>query len=153
MPITRSRGDRGYKEPGSGRTHAWPAFSKSLPKVGPLRAIDFKEPTDEDRKPVLQERRPDHRRSMGSSEGGTKRDLKAPEIDLDTGKPTKRGEYPLADVTYRELLDELAYDKFANLQPDVRDDILSFYSGFVFPPSGARLDKCVVHAGEKPGRS
>ena len=47
-------------------------------------------------------------------------DLQTPEIDLDTGKPTKRGEYPLADATYRELLDELADEQFAHLNEPLR---------------------------------
>ncbi len=76
-------------------------------------------------------------------------DLQAPNIDLDTGKPTQRGEYPLADATYRELLDELAYDHFNHMSDALRNNILEFYEGFSFPKPGTRIDKCVVQRWQK----
>ncbi len=76
-------------------------------------------------------------------------DLQTPNIDLDTGKPTKRGEYPLADATYRELLDELAYDHFSHMDDPLRNNILEFYEGFGFPKPGTRIDKCVAQRWQK----
>ena len=60
------------------------------------------------------------------------RDLKAGKLqlanmDFDTGKPTSPGEYQLTDETYAKLLDKLAKTKFAELKPDVRENILAFY--------------------------
>jgi hypothetical protein len=133
----------GYKQPGPG-AHFMAALFKVAPKVGPLRAINFKEPTTktEDLYFKSVDQTIDHYgKALHEVKEG---DLQTPEIDLDTGKPTKLGEYPLADATYRELLDELAYDHFAHINDALRQDILGFYEGFGFPPSGTRIDKCVA---------
>jgi len=133
----------GYKEPGPG-AHIMAGIFKVLPKVGPLRAIDFKEPTT--RTENLYFKSVDltidqYGEALHEVKSG---DLQTPEINLDTGKPTKRGEYPLADFTYRELLDELAYEQFAHLNEPLRQNILNYYAGFGFPPAGTRIDKCVA---------
>ncbi len=60
-----------------------------------------------------------------------------------------RGEYPLADATYRELLDDLAYDKFSHVDQSLRDNILNFYGGFGPLPPGTRLDRCSVERWRK----
>jgi hypothetical protein len=54
--------------------------------------------------------------------------------DLDTDKPTAQGEYELADETYAELLDKLAIRKFADVSPELRADILGFYSSWTKGP-------------------
>lgn len=117
---------------------------KVVPKVGPFRAIDFKEPTTKTENLYLKsvDRTIDqYGKALHEVKSG---DLQTPEINLDTGKPTKRGEYPLADATYRELLDELAYEQFAHLNQPLRENILTFYEGFGPPPEGTRIDKCVA---------
>src|SRR5262249_46464167 len=58
-------------------------------------------------------------------------------------------EYPLADVTYRELLDELANNNFTTVDDGLRDSILQFYEGYTFPKQDARLDKCVIERWRK----
>lgn len=40
---------------------------------------------------------------------------------------TQPGQYPLADVTYANLLDRLAKNKFADLTPELRAAVLDFY--------------------------
>ena len=52
--------------------------------------------------------------------------------DFDTGKPSARGEYELADETYAELLHRLADRKFAGLPDALRRNITAFYAG---PPN------------------
>ncbi len=138
----------GYQEPGPG-AHIMAIMFTVVPKVGPLRALDFKEPTakTEDLYFKSVDQTVDH---YGKAlQEVKKRDLQTPEINLDTGKPTRRGEYPLADASYRELLDELAYDNFSHLSAALLDDLLRFYDGFGFPPAGTRLDKCVVERWQK----
>ena len=122
---------------------------KVVPKVGPLRAIDFKEPTTKTENMYFKsvdQTIDQYGKALQEVKSG---DLQAPEMNLDTGKPTKRGEYPLADATYRELLDELAYEQFAHLNEPLRQNILNFYAGFGFPPAGTRIDKCVVQRWSK----
>jgi hypothetical protein len=138
----------GYKDPGPG-AYILAGIFKVLPKVGPLRAINFKEPTPktEDLYFKSVDQTID---SYGKALTEVKNnDLQTPNIDLDTGKPTMRGEYPLADATYRELLDELAYDNFNHMDEALRSNILEFYEGFGFPKPGMRIDKCVCQRWQK----
>ncbi len=133
----------GYQQPGAG-ARVMAIMFKVVPKVGPFRAIDFKEPTTKTENlyfKSVDQTIDQYRKALHEVKSG---DLQTPEINLDTGKPTKRGEYPLADATYRELLDELAYGQFAHLNQPLREDILRFYEGLGFPPQGTRIDKCVA---------
>jgi hypothetical protein len=117
---------------------------KVVPKVGPFRAIDFKEPTSKTEDLYF--------KSVDQTVSGygealkqvKNNELQTPEIDLDTGKPTKYGEYPLADVTYRELLDELAAKNFADMTPELRNSILNFYSEFDLQKLPQAPNKCVL---------
>ncbi len=52
----------------------------------------------------------------------------ASNLDADTGAATKRGEYGLADKTYSKLLRQLSKDHFACVTPELRENILGFYS-------------------------
>jgi len=52
---------------------------------------------------------------------------KLPNVDLDTGKSTERGEYSLADEAYAEWLHQLAEKRFATTSPEIRDELLRFY--------------------------
>jgi len=133
----------GYEKPGPG-AHMMAALFKVTPKVGPLRDIDFKEPTTRTENLYFKSVNQTVDQYGKALQEVKNKDLLAPDIDLDTGKPTKRGEYPLADATYRELLDQLAADHFANMDDALRENILKFYEGLGFPPPGTRIDKCVM---------
>jgi hypothetical protein len=47
--------------------------------------------------------------------------------DFDTGRPTREGEYSLADETYAKLLRDLAKKGFSGVTPELRANLLSFY--------------------------
>jgi hypothetical protein len=49
-------------------------------------------------------------------------------MDFDTGKPTRAGEYELCDKTYGEFLAKLADRKFQGVSHEVRADLLRFYA-------------------------
>jgi hypothetical protein len=49
-------------------------------------------------------------------------------VNLDTGRPTHGADYPLADETYAELLRRLEKRDFRDVSPDLRSNILDFYS-------------------------
>jgi Zinc dependent phospholipase C len=138
----------GYKEPGPG-AHVMAAMFKVVPKVGPLRTIDFKEPTPKTENLYFKSVDQTIDQYGKALQEVKNNDLQTPEINLDTGKPTKRGEYPLADATYRELLDGLANDNFSHMDKALRDNIVWFYDGFGFPAPKTRLDKCVVERWRK----
>ena len=138
----------GYKEPGPG-AHILAVMFKVVPKVGPLRAIDFKEPTQKTENLYFKSVDQTVAQYTAALHQVHDKDLQAPEINLDTGKPTERGAYPLADSTYRQLLDNLAYGNFNHMTEGLQTDILRFYDGFGFPKAGTRLDNCVVQRWRK----
>ena len=51
-----------------------------------------------------------------------------PNADLDSGQATKAAEYSLADDTYAKLLGQLSNHKFDGTTPELRANILDFYS-------------------------
>jgi hypothetical protein len=55
-------------------------------------------------------------------------DLVLPNCDLDTGQATRPAEYPLTDDAYAKLLAQLSERKFDRTSPELRDNILQFYS-------------------------
>jgi hypothetical protein len=101
---------------------------KIVPKIGPFRALSFKPPSPQMEMYFLQS-------LMLTTQGYDKQlmqiklhDVMIPNQDIDTGEPTKFGEYALADKTYAELLDKLANRKFKDVSTSLRDAILRFYA-------------------------
>ena len=131
---------KGYRRPGFG-TRLLAFFLKFVPKVGPFKALDFKIPsrktedlyiasvvlTVEDYKKLLHE----------SSEGT----LQLTNKDFDTGRDTRAGEYALTDKAYAHLLHQLAEHNFENIAPELRNNILAFYSDPAAPIATKKKDK------------
>jgi hypothetical protein len=116
-----------YEKPSvANKVTAW--MLRVVPKVGPFKALSFKPPTPEAEQMFIRsfdatlER---YRRMLAHASGG-KLDLE--NTDFDTGKPTRAGEYRLADETYAKLLDKLASNHFQNAAPELRENILAFYA-------------------------
>ena len=59
--------------------------------------------------------------------------LNFPDTDFDTGRKTAAAEYPLADVTYARLVQDLSKNNFAQMTPELRSNILDFYSNLNAP--------------------
>jgi len=100
---------------------------KILPKVGPLRAVDPKPPTPATEKMYLASVArtvASYRKELHLAE---EQRLALPDDDLDTGRPTRPGEYKLADRAYARLLKQLVRNRFAGLQPELRQNILNYY--------------------------
>ena len=53
--------------------------------------------------------------------------------DFDTGKETKAAEYSLTDESYAKLLGRLTARKFDLTSPELRDNILKFYTDLSLP--------------------
>ncbi len=139
--LSRARYQRewgkGYRHPGFG-TRILAFFLRFVPKIGPFKALDFKIPTQrtEDLYVASVNHTLDNYRGL-LKEVGTKK-LSLPNTDFDTGKDTEPGEYALGDKAYAYLLDRLANDKFANLTPALRENILSYYSNPAAPNTTQR---------------
>jgi hypothetical protein len=117
---------KGYRRPGFG-TRVLAFFLKFVPKVGPFKALDFKIPTrqTEDLYIASVNRTLDNYKSVLREVKAN--DLQLTNTDFDTGRLTHAGEYKLTDQTYAHLLDQLAKDKFQQVTPDLRQNILNFY--------------------------
>ena len=118
---------KGYRKPGFG-SRVLAFFLRIVPKVGPFKALSFKIPTTKTEDMYI--------KSINQSieEYGTllkqtkNGQLHLPDKDFDTGLDTAVGEYSLADQTYARLLDDLDKRHFDQLTPDLRQNILDFYS-------------------------
>jgi Zinc dependent phospholipase C len=122
----------GYKEPGFGaKLVAW--VVRVLPKVGPLKALAFKPPTPEAERLFMESFNAtlERYRELLTQAGSGKLDL--PNTDFDTGRAVQAGEYKLADETYAKLLEKLAKHRFENASPELRGNILAFYSDLNAP--------------------
>jgi hypothetical protein len=118
---------RGYRKPKLGaRILAF--FLKIIPKVGPFNALAFTIPTTQTEDLYIKSINTtvdDYGNLLHQIKN---QQLQLPNLDCDTGKPTGPGEYSLADKTYNHLLDDLNKNQFAQISPELRQDILAFYS-------------------------
>src|SRR6202047_5369774 len=115
------------------KTRLFAILLRYMPKIGPFKALAFNNPTpqtedlyfksinttvDQYRIYLIQVRTDS---------------LKLANSDFDTGKETKAAEYSLTDETYAKLLGQLAERKFDLTSPDLRDNLLAFYSDLSLP--------------------
>jgi hypothetical protein len=118
---------KGYRKPTFG-TRVLAFFLRLVPKMGPFKAVDFKIPTKqtEDLYIASVNHTLDNYKQLLHEVGA--KDLQLPDMDFDTGHSTEPGEYALADATYAQLLDKLTQHNFDQLTPELRSNILAFYS-------------------------
>lgn len=122
-----------YTEYGSDRQR--PGFTagilafiiKILPKVGPLKALQFKvmSPAGEKLFIASFDTVLVHYNSALARLHYEKVELE--DVNYDTGKATTLGEYELADKTYCDLLNNLDKSKLTNLTAPLKQNILKFY--------------------------
>ena len=119
-----------------GKDYTHPKFSdkvlafiyKLLPKIGPLKVLQFKTPTPDaehmfeksfndtldEYRVLLKEERETSQPSMTND-------------NFDIGEVTAPGQYHLCDTTHAKLLDKLAEQQFAGLTPEIRAELLEFF--------------------------
>jgi hypothetical protein len=121
-----------YVKPGVG-TRILSTLLRYMPKVGPFKGLAFNNPTPQTEdlyiksinttvdqyRAFLQEVRTDT--------------LVLANCDFDSGQATKAAEYSLTDITYAKLLARLSDRKFDLTSPELRDNILQFYSDLSVP--------------------
>ncbi len=119
-----------------GKDYTKPKFSdkvlafiyKLLPKIGPLRVLQFKTPT------------PDTEQMFEKSFNDTldqyrmllkeERETDTPSVtndNFDVGEVSALGQYHLCDTTHAKLLDKLAEQKFSGLTPEIRAELVDFF--------------------------
>jgi hypothetical protein len=116
----------GYHKPG------WFArligvFYKVLPKVGPLKPLAFKTPTPEAEALFADSFKDSRARYSAALEEVARNRVNLPNTDFDTGRPSRHGEYPLADETYAELIDRLSKEDFTTAPLELRRNIAAYY--------------------------
>jgi hypothetical protein len=125
-----------YKKPGVG-TRILSTLFRYMPKVGPFKGLGFKSPTPQTEDLYFKSINltVDQYRTFLEEVRHDK--LVLPNTDLDSGQPTKAAEYTLTDEAYAKLLAQLSGRKFDLTSPELRDNILQFYSD----PSAAIVTK------------
>jgi hypothetical protein len=116
-----------YRKPGF-VTRVLGFILKWIPKIGPLKALAFKIPTSQTEDiyfKSVNDTVEKYRKELRGIGGGQ---LKLPNLDFDTAREPRLGEYPLSDKTYARLLDDLTKKGLAGLSPDLRENILGYYS-------------------------
>jgi hypothetical protein len=102
-------------------------FIRILPKIGPLKVLKVKLPTPETEKLFLESYEVaalNYHAQLDKHRNGK---LHLENRNLDTGEPTKFGEYERADKTYAKLLEKLAENNFVDVTPELQEDILNFF--------------------------
>ena len=122
-----------YSRPGFGARFMGFVF-RILPKIGPLKALAFKVPPPQGEKLFLESFDATRHRYRSLLSEVSRTTLQLANENFDTGQPTRLGAYWKADETYAKLLEELAGKK-RDVSPDLRANIIAFYSGSAGPSS------------------
>ena len=99
-----------------------------LPKIGPLRPLQFKAPTKQAEALFLASFKETRERYRAALERLARGPLDLPNTNFDTGKPSVHGDYTLADDTYAELLKRLTGHRLATVPEALRQNINAFYA-------------------------
>jgi len=121
-----------YTKPGFG-ARVLAVFLRYMPKIGPFKAMAFTNPTMKTEEMYF--------KSINTSVDQYRAflvelrvdSLRLSNMDLDTGKTTKAAEYALTDESYAKLLAKLSGRKFDQVTPELRANILDFYSDLSAP--------------------
>ena len=116
-----------YVRPGVG-TRILSTLLRYMPKIGPFKGLAFKEPTPQTEDMYIKSINTTVDQYRAFLEEVRTDSLVLPDCDLDSGNPTRAAEYSLTDQTYAKLLGQLAKSKFDHTTPELRDNILQFYS-------------------------
>ncbi|HLK17443.1 MAG TPA: zinc dependent phospholipase C family protein [Bryobacteraceae bacterium] len=123
--------DSKYERPGFGARLLAFLF-RIVPKIGPFKALAFRVPTPEVEKMFIasfDDTKEHYHALLEEVKDGR---LQLQNENFDTGRPTRRGDYKMADESYSKLLDHL---EKATFSPELRANILAFYQGSDGPDS------------------
>ena len=121
-----------YTKPGLG-TRILSTLLRYMPRIGPFKGLGFKNPTPQTEDLYFKSINltvDQYRAFLEEVRAGM---LVLPNRDLDTGNTTKAAEYSLTDDTYAVLLAQLSERKFDKTSPELRANILDFYSELSLP--------------------
>jgi Zinc dependent phospholipase C len=116
-----------YTKPGVG-TRILSTLLRYMPRIGPFKALAFNNPTPQTEDLYVKSINltvDQYRIFLRTVNADA---IQFQNYDLDSGQPTKAAEYSLTDDTYARLLGQLSSRKFDHTTPELRDNILNFYS-------------------------
>ena len=116
-----------YVKPGV-RTRILSTLLRYMPKVGPFKGLAFNNPTPQTEDLYFKSINSTIEQYRAFLEQVRNNNLVLANCDLDTGQPTKAAEYSLTDDAYAKLLAQLSEKKFHLTSPELRANILQFYS-------------------------
>ena len=121
-----------YTKPGVG-TRILSTLLRYMPRIGPFKGLGFKNPTPQTEDLYFKSINltVDQYRAFLHAVGTDA--VLLLNCDLDSGQATKAAEYSLADDTYAKLLGRLSSRKFDGATPELRANILDFYSDLSVP--------------------
>ena len=116
-----------YVKPGMG-TRILSTLLRYMPKIGPFKGMAFNNPTPQTEDLYFKSINTTVDQYRVFLEEVRNDKLVLPNRDLDSGQVTKPAEYSLTDDAYARLLAQLSERKFNLTSPELRDNILQFYS-------------------------
>jgi len=121
-----------YVKPGLG-SRILATLLRYVPKIGPFKGLAFNNPTPQTEDLYIKSINTTVDQYRAFLEEVRTDTLVLANCDFDTGQPTRAAEYSLTDVTYAKLLARLADHKFDLASPELRDNIMQFYSDLSVP--------------------
>ena len=108
-----------------------------IPKIGPLKVLELKTPTPETERLFEAGFNAALDRYRGYLTQVADGDPDLPNINFDTGSVSAPGEYRLEDEAQAKLLDALAKRNFSGASPEMRRELLDYFSN----PDASYLEK------------
>jgi hypothetical protein len=121
-----------YVKPGLG-SRILATLLRYIPKIGPFKGLGFNTPTPQTEDLYIKSINTTVDQYRVFLEEVRTDTLVLTNRDFDSGNPTKAAEYSLTDDTYAKLLGQLSERKFAGTSPELRANILAFYSDLSLP--------------------
>jgi len=121
-----------YVKPGVG-TRILSTLLRYMPKIGPFKKLGFNNPTAQTEDLYIKSINTTVDQYRAFLEEERADTLVLPNCDLDSGQATKAAEYSLADDSYAKLLAQVSERKFDGTSPELRANILQFYSDLSVP--------------------
>src|SRR5690348_5372698 len=121
-----------YVKPGVG-TRILSTLLRYVPKIGPFKGLAFNNPTPQTEDLYIKSINTTVDQYRAFLQQVRTDTLVLANCDFDSGQATKAAEYSLTDVTYAKLLARLSDRKFDLTSPELRANILRFYSDLSLP--------------------
>lgn len=106
---------------------------KLVPKVGPFKAVAFKIPSSKTEDLYLKSVDETIARYRADLSQLRQNNLKLPDVNFDTGEPTRAAQYKFTDDSYAFLLGKLSDRHFDMVTPELRANIEDFYGNLTAP--------------------